>query len=202
MEVSRNGERLLIGQVDLGNTISYGDQSSGTWRLAPAAVGSLGGADNGVDETGSRMMVNAVVYDADFAAVGRASDPLPKWVEQSTVLSPDGGRVYRYVFPINGTGDTRTPYLTVFDAGGAPSTQTSLPALPVLGSVPLSDFACLVVLNCLSEPRMNISPDGRTVFVAGENALLVIPVPQALAPRVKATSAGRTGASAAVERLR
>jgi len=94
------------------------------------------------------------VYDANFAAIGT----LPATSFSNAVLSPDGGIAYLYT---NGT--IRRFNLNLPDGSGGfleIGAALALPASP--GS---------------NSPAMTISPDGGTLFLAGNQRLIIFPLP-------------------------
>ncbi len=149
-------------------------------------------------DDGSRVLIDGLeVRDGGFGLVGRTRlEGLPEgpWVSMLGVVSPDGRRAYVLGYPESAlTGGGGLPRVFVFDSSTASATTT---ALPLLGQFDLADFpGCRVLFtsDCPTvRPRMAMSPDGQTLFFAGNQRFIVQPVPEAL----------RSGGAAAVSRTR
>ena len=124
-----------------------------------SAIGSFSGVDqlfspSGVrpklDRKAARILINgATVVDSSYAFVGG----LPS-SSTGVALSPDGTRAYQYV-----SGTVAHAYdLTT---AGSPEIGTGI-TLP-------SDPG--------ANPVMTVSPDGATLFIAGSDAIVVVPAP-------------------------
>ena len=108
-----------------------------------------------VNRTGSRAILNGTnVYGSNFALFGT----LPSTSVAAT-LKPDGTRAYTY--------DSDAGALRVFDT----SETRNGAAYAALGS-PIA-----LAGNPGANPRMTISPDGNTLFIAGSTQLIVQPTP-------------------------
>jgi hypothetical protein len=208
MEVSRNGERFMVDEATAARTIAWSDMSSGTWQLSPGGMGAMDSADNGIDETGNRLAVATVVYDASFAPIGGTDASTTAWDNGSLVLSPDGRRAYRLVTaksstsPFGGPVTVVETVINVFDASGPATSTTPVPRLPLLGSIELGGVPrcyTFLVFEC-QRPVSTISADGKTLFIASPQQLLVVPVPTALQPGI-AAAAPRNGL-ATMKRMR
>lgn len=181
-EVSRNGERLAVVQsasISPQPPLLYMDASQGTWRVNPAGITFFYWSLNGLDDTGSRLAVFGQLYDASFANVGSAVIPDAGWSQSAAVLSPDGKRYYVYSLPPDwqNAATPVMPRVYVFDASVAAGTVANL---PLLGKFDLQEYATCHADSYTSEcyrPQMNVSADGRTLFIAGSVKLLVVPVP-------------------------
>jgi hypothetical protein len=107
-----------------------------------------------LDRSGSRIVLNGQqVFNGNFLQIGS----IPCGVG---VLAPDGSRAYCYDW----FGDGR---LHTFD----------LTVAPIAGVFPEIGTALTLAGNPGLMPKMTISPDGNTVFVAGDAAIVVQPVP-------------------------
>ncbi len=100
------------------------------------------------------------------------------------VVSPDGRRVYALSYDrrdyFNEEDPLPPPYSTprihVLDA--TPDVQQPQEHLPILGYFAISDFpTCRNVDPCGLYTVATISPDGRTLFFAGNQNLVVVPIP-------------------------
>lgn len=151
-------------------------------------------------DDGSRVSIDAYeVRDANLGLVGTTRlDGLAggPWVSMLGAVSPDGSRTYVLAYPESAfNGGPGLPRVWVFDS------RTRDPAssvLPVLGHIELADFpGCRTFSSgdCPTvRPRMVIAPDGQTLFVAGNERFIVVPVPESLrgsggvlsAPRARA----------------
>ncbi len=145
-------------------------------------------------DDGSRVLIDGLeVRDGNFGLVGRTRlDGLSggPWVSMLGVLSPDGRRAYVLGYTdASLSGGGGLPRVFVFDSSTASATST---ALPLLGHIDLAHFpGCrsFGTSDCPTvRPRMAISPDGQTLFFAGNERFIVLPVPDAL---------GSSGAAAA-----
>lgn len=119
-----------------------------------------------LNRTGSRIVLqNTRVYDGSYVLLGS----LPA-TTVAVVISPDGSRAYAFEEP----AQLRTYDLTValpsasseFPQLGAPITLPQSPGVPT--TPPLYNGYPVV---------MTIAPDGRTVFIAGGDYVVVQPVP-------------------------
>jgi len=186
-EVSRNGEQMIVVQsasiTPAPPLLSY-TASSSTWRTLGVSETFFYGSENGLDDTGSRWQAFSRVYDRNNAPVGQATLPNTTRFLVSSVLSPDGERLYAMSLPSN------WPNLASSDKAQVHVFDTSIPAgtmasLPLLGTVDLDEFPTCQEsgydADCL-RPAMNITMDGQTLLIAGKARLLVVPVPQASAP--------------------
>jgi len=195
--VSRDGTNMVVVQ---SGSISPAPPAL-RWRSADGLL-----RDNGADllffydaswsDDGSRILIdNHEVRDAELALVGRprldgvAGGP---WIVRTGVISPDGRRTYLLAdteAAISGQ-DSGPMRVFVFDSG---TRDAATVALPLVGDFTVADAPgcrALVSSNCSGIPmRMAIAPDGQTLFVAGNQRLLVVPVPEAL--RATASTAER-----------
>lgn len=182
-EVSRNGERLVAVQTAGSSSLTpelYMDASLGVWKQNPIGLDFFYWSQSGLDETGSRFLHGGVtVYDAAFVTVGRVKLP-SQYFLTSAVLSPDGRRVYAVAVGADWPNSSTTTRLYVLDSSVAPGTVAEL---PVLGHADLADDpTCNDMsygVNCL-HPMMNISADGKTLFLAGREKFIALPVPAVL----------------------
>jgi hypothetical protein len=107
-----------------------------------------------LDRSGSRIVLNGQqVFNRNFLSIGS----IPCGVG---VLAPDGSRAHCYDW----FGDRK---LHTFD----------LTVPPVAALFPEIGTAITLAGNPGLMPKMTISQDGKTVFIAGDNAIVVQPVP-------------------------
>lgn len=138
-------------------------------------------------DDGSRILIDATeVRDASFGLVGTTRvDSLPggPWVSMLGMLSPDGRRAYVLAYPESAftAGGPGLPRVFVFDSS---TTDPASSVLPLLGHIDIAHFpGCRTFFtsDCPTvRPRMAIAPDGQTLFMAGNERFLVVPVPEAL----------------------
>jgi hypothetical protein len=140
-----------------------------------------------VDERGDRVWFDTgTVRDGAFNLIGATTLPTvtgqPDYFTVGGVMTPDGSRVYLVTYRTDATTNSTTilPRVFVFDATTA---QTNL---TVLGYFDLADYpGCVITGNypytCQNERVVAaISLDGSTLFFAGSQNLLVVPVPATL----------------------
>ena len=152
---SADGSRVVLVQGGLSPAGSVFQYSASTSTLSQTALASSANFPNPVlDRTASRILIGGnLVYDANFQLLG--SIPF----EFTVALSPDGSRAYAY--------STGTVLLHAYDLVAPPvagvfqeiGTGTALPSDPGLSAV------------------MTVSPDGGTLFIAGADAIVVVPAP-------------------------
>ena len=111
-----------------------------------------------LDRSATRVLINGyLVYDSNYQLLGT----LPTFsygTRVATVLSPDGSRAYRYI-------------------GGTTLNTYDLASLPVSGVYSEIATGTTLLSDPGANPRMTISPDGGTLFIAGANGIVVMPVP-------------------------
>jgi hypothetical protein len=191
--MSRNGERLVMHQESNQNfpTLVYLDASESVLRPVPGnEPDALQFFTASASDDGSRILFEKDrLVNEQFTTIGRVSIPpymLP-FAEQAfraaAVLSPDGSRAYVLTHPSFFVGEPTTPASplprvwvldTSGDVGDAP--------LPVLGYFELPDHpTCLNDVNvCRVRPAAAISLDGGTLFFAGDQRLVIAPIPSVL----------------------
>lgn len=164
---SLDGSRVFLNINWYNYPASYYNASSGG-LIETTTVTQ--GAEYGVsvDRTGSKIITNdtanseVAVYDGDINALG-VLPPLSGLVASSRAttfaISPDGTRAYAYL------GDTQ--FLHVLDLTASDGSNGFLE----IGS------ATFIPDGPTWITKMIISPDGGTLFLAGSDRLIVIPVP-------------------------
>jgi hypothetical protein len=132
-----------------------------------------------VSEDGSRLVTESWrIRNAQFAPIGHVGVTTDDYITVSAVVSPDGRRAY--VLAYEGYEITRpaplfTPRVYVFDIS---SPQGPDVQMPVLGYFSVPDYpTCLSQTGCFRYPKAAISGDGGTLAFAGDQSILVIPIP-------------------------
>lgn len=200
--MSRNGERLVVHpHQGLGsgyNTIAYVDISESIPRSVNDTPSWTGAAS--ISDDGHRMLFDSDrVLDMQFKVVGRVVIPdytMPTVAASSlaSVVSPDGTRAYVLTArssDLNQASTTYLPRVYVLDISG----DIGDSAVPVLGYFELPDYpSCLSdVSNCGLRVPSAISLDGKTLYFAGRDRLIITPVATAL----QTVNAQNTNAAAA-----
>ncbi len=193
----RDGSRMLVvqsGSISPSPPALVYDTSSGL--LADNGAGLTFMYEVSYSDDGGRMLIDGYeVRDRDFGLVGRLGTGLePGWSAVHSIVSPDGRRVYVLALADNVPAEgptTLLPRIYVYDSSTSDPVTSQL---PVVGMFELQHFpSCRVydyVLCPLTRPRMTMAPDGQTLFLAGNQHLVVAPVPAEL----------RTAGSAAARR--
>lgn len=185
-EVPRDGARLIIGEID-GSQYRAGvlDSHSAAYTPAAGVTDFLFKMHSSAD--GSRTSVGGqVILDGDlqpFANVYEALRLRNDWVVTLALLSPDGSRAYAlafdptdyYHFNDPPPAPHSRPRIYVIDTSAtAPTPNTA----SVVGYFEIDDYPiCRTQSGCDLQTRGTISPDGRTLFFAGQDRLVVVPVP-------------------------
>ena len=165
LAASGDGSRLIVTTPYF---TSGGDNQVMSLDAATGAVTNTGivpSADviPALDRRGTRIVIDRTrVYSGGYVLLGT----LPSST-LAVVLRPDGSRAYTY----DRSGRLRTFDLTAVPAGGAfPEIGSGITLAGDPGSEVESVFSSAVV-------EMAMTPDGRTVFIAGSLAVVVQPVP-------------------------
>jgi hypothetical protein len=172
---SGDGSRLVVidGGFDAnGNAVYLADTTAGT--LTATGLQEITNFDPVLDRSGDRVAVNLdyngilhwEIYDGSFNDLG--SLPTSTLVMK---LSPDGHKAYGYdQSGLLLTYDlTATPVAGVFPQIGTGITLAGSPGAPGTLGAGLGSNA--------TQLYMAMTPDGKTVFIAGTDALVVQPVP-------------------------
>jgi IPT/TIG domain len=188
--MSRDGERLIITQSS-----SSGPPPMLYMNAADSVVRTNSGGATfsyrfSLSESGDRALFDSTTLrDGAFNVLGTATLPTGSPTSTSYYakigqLTLDGSRIY--VLAYRGDASTQpavTPRVFVFDA------TSPLTDLPALGYFDVADYpSCIPDINTGSCPGQSGSPpiagaiglDGRTLFFAGGQKLLIVPVPSTL----------------------
>jgi hypothetical protein len=180
---SRDGERLLIclsGGESPQPPLLYLNAKDETLAIAPNSPPGIVTSFS-LSESGDRVALNkTAVYDASFNLVGAVTLPAAgQYVTANAVVSPDATRLYVMAYATSGAATS--PRIFVFDA------QTAGPTLNSLGYFDIANFpSCTNFGNgtCYVNGSAAISLDGGTLFFAGDQNFIVVPVPPTLTPFV------------------
>lgn len=182
--VSRDGDRLLLTQsYSSGGPMLYLDAIDGVLHESPAATTTIYRSASHSEDAGRLLVDTYWVFDRDHAMVG--SIPRPgTYTGVDGVLAPDGNRAYVLSYPQYWDSPTAPPpIVAVYDTSRVPS---SGPALPVLGYFRLPDYptchSSSAGGSCYANVLMTITPDGRTLIIAGNAAMMIVPLPSSLTP--------------------
>ncbi|WP_372521720.1 IPT/TIG domain-containing protein [Sulfuricaulis sp.] len=151
--VSGDGSRVVIGS-DAGQMVYQYNASSGTTTFTGLSLPVL--STPVLNRTGSRIVFNGtLVYDGSYSYLGALPNNMVPYYPP-VVLSPNGTRAYV------AEGST----LRTYDLS-APLVGGYFPQIAVITFS--SDVG--------TDVKMIISPDGKTLFLAGKNEVVVYPVP-------------------------
>lgn len=191
--VSRDGERLFM-VTDYGESpasaVLYLNAADSVLTANPAGLTSV--TRFSMSDAADRVLFdNVILRDNGFNLIGYATVPDSSYTAQRGLVTPDGSRVYVLAYPSNAGAAGVTPRVFVFDAA-TPSTAAQA-NLDVLGSFDIADYpGCVPNLSsCLGAMGAAISLDGRTLFFAAEQNLLVVPVPGTLSTTAAARAQRR-----------
>jgi hypothetical protein len=209
--VSRDGERLIITQSSSSGPSAMLYMNAADSVFKTNSGGATFSYYFSVSESGDKALFdNATLRDGAFNVLGAATIPAGSsapmsYYAKNGQLTPDGSRIYVLSYRSDAsTQPTVTPRVFVFDATSPP------PNLTALGYFDVPDYpTCVPDNNTGSCPGQYGSPstagaislDGKVLFFAGDQNLLVVPVPSTLntitsAPQGPSTKAQRTPATA------
>jgi BACON domain-containing protein len=153
---SANGSRIVVANTGLSPAMSayQYDASSGTLG-ATSLVTSEANPAPALDRSATRILLGGhSVYDSSYQLLGTVP------FHNTAVLSPDGTKAYMF-----GNGvDTKVHVY-------------NLAASPVSGVFPQIGTGTATPSNPGAGTRMTISPDGGTLFIAGDTGIVVMPAP-------------------------
>ncbi|MFC5480949.1 hypothetical protein [Massilia suwonensis] len=188
--ISGDGARLNLVQTSGLSSFPpmlYMDSADGIVKTNPVGLNFWYTASQSL--RGERFVEDTYrVWDRDFALIGNLALPDYSWRGTTTAVSPDGARVYMLAFnwgAYNMTG--AAPRVYVFDSSKRVVSTTDLPLLGyfTLGGSP----SCQTSSDCNLRAWTAISPDGKTLFFAGDTHLVVAPIPATLEALPAAVSA-------------
>lgn len=153
---SLDGSRVVFVQGSLSPSPAVMQYDVSTRALTATNVYLNQSGAGTLDRTGSRIVLNGtLVFDRSFVQIGSIPCGAMK-----TVLSPDGLSAYCYS---NGGGTTLRKY------------DLSVP--PVAGAFPEIGSGITLAGDPGASPKMVLSPDGRTLFIAGQSRIVIQPLP-------------------------
>lgn len=149
---SKNGLRTLIRT---GSSGSYGYKVYDDIARTLLLVNYLPtGGPIGLDAAGKVIVVGTAIFKDNDDGFGYVAHSTLPELPLSVAVSPDGLTVYALL----STGTTVRPYDISQPAVVTPGTDIALPANPG------------------TSPNMTISPDGNTLFIAGQSKIVIQPV--------------------------
>jgi hypothetical protein len=151
---SSDGSRVVFVQGSLSPAPSVMQYDASTGSLTTTGINRNQSGTPSLDRTGSRIVINgSLVFDRNFVQIGS----IPCSAMQ-TALSPDGSRAYCY------------------SAGGL-LRRYDLSVSPVAGVFPEIGSGITLAGNPGASPKLALSPDGGTMFIAGQSGIVIQPLP-------------------------
>lgn len=202
--VSGDGSRLLVVQsasISPQPPMLYLDSSDAVPKVNPAGLTFWYEAAQSL--RGERFVQGTYkVWDREFSLIGNLTLPDTSYIGVAPLVSPDGERTYVLAYPESGLyGGAATPRVYVFDSSTRMVTKTDL---PLLGYFDIADYpTCHVsAYECSLRAQAAISPDGQTLFFAGDRKLVVAPVPALTVTGGGARAVGTPAAAPLMRRVR
>lgn len=180
MVASGDGERMVLVQsasISPRPPVLYYDASNPVLKSNPAGLEYS--YEMSLSGSGDRLAIyqdTPNVYDADFHLIGRVVLPTPYSSIASMVMSPDGTRLYVLTYRWYASA-SELPIVVTYDTSVSPAVGSDL---PVVGQFTITQRPSCVDpngSNCGYQARGTISPDGRTLFYAGDKYFVVAPIP-------------------------
>lgn len=181
--ISRNGERLLLGSGGNYPPMYYMDAKDGQVRRNPAGLDAF--VEATLNDDGSRFVLGnfataGIVYDNEFQIIGNLPDAPSGYRVLTRLLSPDGARTYVPVINSSDNGPLPPAHplrVYVFDSSTRLVNQQYLPALGYFEVSHHPECRSYSDPSCKPWIVTAISPDGRTLFLAGTDQVVIVPVP-------------------------
>ena len=209
--LARDGERLLINQNSCCTPrypFLYLDAAQSVLLENPSGRDLF--YDVHASDDGDRVVYDFfTVLNRNFELIGNVQLPASHfgWFGVAALVSPEGSRTYVLAYNDSEIHDNPPavpgvkPRVYVFDSS---TRQDSQSQLPLLGYFEIDDYpTCRAAHDCNYRPRYAMSPDGRTLFFAGSERFVVVPVPaeNTLMSGSAVTVSGRGGLATKAWRL-
>jgi len=153
---SWDGSRVVFVQGSLSPAPEVMQYDASTDALTATNINLNQSGAGSLDRTGSRIVLNgSLVFDRNFVQIGSIPCGAMK-----TVLSPDGLRAYCFS-----------------NSGGTTLRRYDLSAPPIAGAFPEIGSGITLAGDPGASPKMVLSPDGGTMFIAGQNRIVIQPLP-------------------------
>jgi hypothetical protein len=180
--MSGDGDNLFITTAQGGSQFPAWliNMTDYTPRQAPITGNDNELIEASVSDDGTRSINDwRRVRDGQFNQIGIAEPMVDNWVSTAAVISRDGRRAYTLAFDFDDFARNPTihqPRVYVFDITTPVGVDVPFPRL---GYFTLPDYPmCFgATTNCRNAAQMKISPDGRTLFLAGGLNLIIAPIP-------------------------
>ena len=159
--VSADGSHISIvqGSLSPAPSVYKFDSSDDTLTTAGISLNQNYLIAPELDRDATRVLLNGYrVYNANYQQLG-SLPTIGFGSHTAVVLSPDGARAYTYT---SGTNLLRT-----YD----------LNSTPVAGLFPEVGTGTVLTGDPGNSPKITISPDGGTLFIAGADRIVVVPAP-------------------------
>jgi hypothetical protein len=185
-EVPRDGSKVFVGEV-MNTQYSVGrfDASTSTYVTLPAYQERIYNAHSSDD--GSRIALGGnYIFNSNMEVLQSIYKELGEFQNRlisSTIVSPDGRRAYALAFDTNEISRFNNP-------PEPPQSKPRVYVLDITSDVPTPDDAtvlgyfeiddypiCRTQSDCDYQVRGAITPDGGTLFFAGQDRFVVVPVP-------------------------
>jgi hypothetical protein len=185
-EVPRDGSKIFVGEVmNTEYRVGRYDATTSTYVTLPAYQERIYNAHSSDD--GSRVALggNFILNSSMeiLQSVYRELVEGTEWLAASTLLSPDGRRAYVLAIDTNEISrpnnppepPQRKPRVYVLDTTSDVPTPDDA---AVLGYFEIDDYPiCRTQDGCDYQVRGAITPDGGTLFFAGQDRFVVVPLP-------------------------
>ncbi len=135
--------------------------------------------DAAINMDGSRVIGPRFdVRDLQYNNIGSVEPAHQNYIAVASAVNTAGTRAYALAYDstdLTNAAAHSLPRVYVFDT----STPGAADArMPMVGYFTVAHYpTCRVAAQCSLRPRVALSPDGNTLFFAGDQQLLVVPVP-------------------------